>query len=393
MAETMTTVTKVPGKENARKKTSYVTYDKSLFFLTIFIVGIGLVLLYSTSSYYSQIKFGNSTYFFKRQFVFSAMGIMAMVIISFIDYRNFMKPLPVIGLRPDLLFYILCVGLQVLVLIVGEERYGAKRWIDVPVIGSFQPSEFTKIAVIMFVASSVYYAPKLLKNFVGYAYLFIVVGISIALVAKEDLSTGVVIAGIFTIMCFAAGEKWYYLPGTVIMGVIAAAAYIVYGDGFRGDRIEGWLNIDSAAGSYQIRRGLYAIASGGLTGKGLGESSMKLGFVPEAHNDMVFSIICEELGILGAMAIIFLYILLCWRILVVAVNAPDLYGRLICVGVLCHIALQLIMNIAVVTNTIPATGIALPFISYGGTALTLLMCEMGLVLSVSFHIEKRDIAG
>ncbi len=390
MAEAKATVTRVPGKENAKNKTAYVTYDKSLLFLTIFIVGIGLVLLYSTSSYYSQIKFGNSTYFFKRQLVFSAMGTIAMLVISFIDYRKFMKPLPVIGIRPDLLFYILCVGLQVLVLFVGEERYGAKRWIDVPVIGSFQPSEFTKIAVILFLASSVYYAPKLLRSIVGYIYMLFIVGIAIALVAKEDLSTGLVIAGIFTIMCFAAGERWYYLPGTLILGGGAVAAYILLGDGFRGDRIEGWLNIDSASGSYQIKRGMYAIASGGLTGKGLGNSSMKLGFVPEAHNDMVFSIICEELGILGAMAIIFLYILICWRILVIAINAGDFYGRLICVGVLCHIGLQLIMNIAVVTNTIPATGIALPFISYGGTALTLLMCEMGLVLSVALHSEKRD---
>lgn len=390
MAETKAMVTKVPGKENAKRKTSYVTYDKSLLFLTIFIVGIGLVLLYSTSSYYSQTKYGSSIYLFKRQFVYSAMGAMVMVVLSFIDYRNYMKPLPIIKIRLDILFYIFCVGLQVLVLFVGEERYGAKRWIDVPGVGSFQPSELTKVAVIMFVAASVYYAPKLLRSFGGYFYMLAIVGISIALVAKEDLSTGLVIAGIFTIMCFAAGEKWYFLPGTIIAGIGAVIAYIYFGDGFRGERINGWLNIDSAEGSYQIRRGLFAIASGGLTGKGLGGSSMKLGFVPEAHNDMVFSIICEELGILGAMAIIFLFILLCWRILVVAVNAPDLYGRLICIGVLSHIALQLIMNIAVVTNTIPATGIALPFISYGGTALTLLMCEMGLVLSVSFRIEQRE---
>ncbi len=390
MQATAARVTKVPGKENARNKTSYVTYDKSLLFLTIFIVGIGLVLLYSTSSYYSGIRYGSSTFLFKKQFVFSAMGAIVMIVLSFIDYRLLIQPLRIFKLRIDLIFYVFCLFLQVLVLFVGEEIYGAKRWLEIPGIGSFQPSELTKLSVIMLVAASAHFAPKLVRRVPGYLFIMLIVAPAIILVAKEDLSTALVIAGIFTIMCFAAGNQWRCFLGTLAAGFAAVIAYIFLGDGFRSERIEGWLHIDGPLGSYQIKRGLYAIASGGLTGKGLGGSSMKLGFVPEAHNDMVFSIICEELGILGAMAIIFLYILLCWRILVVAVNAPDLYGRLLCVGVLCHVALQLIMNIAVVTNSVPATGIALPFISYGGTSLTLLMAEMGLVLSVSFRIEKRE---
>ena len=193
-------------------------------------------------------------------------------------------------------------------------------------------------------------------------------------------------AAVFAVICFVASRKKMYYIVVGILGVGFVIAYIFLGEGFRGDRVDAWLNVETHDKGYQILQGLYAIASGGMFGKGLGESMQKLGFIPESHNDMIFSVICEELGLIGALAVILLFLLLIWRLFVVAINAPDLYGSLICVGILTHIAVQVIINIAVVTNSIPSTGIPLPFISYGGSSLLVLMVEMGIALSVSNRI-------
>ena len=186
------------------------------------------------------------------------------------------------------------------------------------------------------------------------------------------------------------------------LGVVAAAAVVVFvivnlanGDGlnYRGVRVLAWLDPEAFADStgFQTLQALYAIGSGGIFGKGLGESMQKLGFIPEAQNDMIFSIICEELGLFGAVAIIFMFIMLIWRLMVIANNAPDLFGALLVVGVLGHIAIQVILNIAVVTNTIPNTGISLPFISYGGSSVMFLLIEMGLVLNVARRIQLKEM--
>ena len=171
---------------------------------------------------------------------------------------------------------------------------------------------------------------------------------------------------------------------------MAGVAAMIMAEGFRGDRIDAWLNVETHPKGYQTLQGLYAISSGGILGKGLGNSVQKLGFIPESHNDMIFSVICEELGLIGAVAIILLFLLLLWRLFVIAVNAPDLYGSLIAVGVMAHIAVQVIINVAVVTNTMPSTGIPLPFISYGGSSLVTLLIEMGIALGVSNQIEYRE---
>lgn len=374
------------------KKTEYkpqTYYDYSLLFITLILVCIGLVMVYSTSSYYAvKQKFGDAAYFFKRQTISAIIGVVAMVFVSKIDYSFYIKG---IGkkYKVNLLFlaYIVCIGLQIYVLFFGEEVKGAKRWIKIPILGTFQPSELTKICIILLVAYIVYAAPKRLDNVFGFIRVLIFVLPLLGLVAAENLSTAIIIAGITFVVCFVVARRkgYYFIMG--ILAVAAIACYIFLGEAFRGERIDAWLNVETHDKGYQILQGLYAIASGGLWGKGLGQSMQKLGFIPESHNDMIFSIICEELGIIGALAIILLYVLLLWRLFVVAVNARDLFGSLICVGIMVHIAMQVLINIAVVTNTIPSTGIPLPFISYGGTSLVVLMAEMGIALSVSNRIE------
>jgi cell division protein FtsW len=207
--------------------------------------------------------------------------------------------------------------------------------------------------------------------------------ILIILVAKENLSTAIVVGVITFGMCFvSAKKKWFYILVAGI-GAVAVWLYIMFGDSFRAGRIEIWRNVETNPKGYQILQGLYAIASGGIFGSGLGESMQKLGFIPESHNDMIFSIICEELGLVGAGIVLLMFLFMLWRILNTAMKAPDLFSALICTGVMFHIATQVILNIAVVTNSIPSTGIPLPFISYGGTSVMILMAEMGLVLGIS----------
>lgn len=401
--------------ENKRKREN--AYDYSLLFLTVLFVVLGLVFIYSSSSYSATLKMSDGLYYLKRQAAFGAFGIVVMLIISRIPYPLYIMPVsgqadtksrPYTAdseqstnrrksgrkFRAVYLLYFLCLCLQIITLIpgIGVVRNGARRWIEIPKIGQFQPSELTKIGMIVFMAFLASIAPKALNYVGGFIRATIYAIPLILLVAAEDFSTALVIAGIFFIICFVASKKYWFFIAFCVIGAAAGALYIYFGEGFREARIEAWLNVDTSEKAYQIRRGLYAISSGGFMGKGLGQSSMKLGFVPESHNDMIFSIICEELGLVGAILIILLYILLLWRIFVVAVNAPDLFGSLLCVGVFAHISLQLILNIAVVTNTVPATGIALPFISYGGTSLVLLLCEIGMVLSVSYNIGNPDFA-
>ncbi len=379
------------AKPSARK-TEYkpqTYYDYSLLFITLILVCIGLVMIYSTSSYYAvKQKFGDAAYFFKRQLVSAVIGTVVMIIVSKIDYFFYIKG---IGkkYKMNLLFlaYLVCIALQVYVLFFGKEVKGAKRWIEIPVLGTFQPSELTKICIILLVAYIVYSAPKRLDTVFGFIRVLIYVAPLLGLVAAENLSTAIIIAGITFIVCFVVARRKGYFFIAGILGVAAVACYIFLGEAFRGERFDAWLNVETHPKGYQILQGLYAIASGGLWGKGLGQSMQKLGFIPESHNDIIFSVICEELGIVGALAIILLYVLLLWRLFVVAVNARDLFGSLICVGIMVHIAMQVLINIAVVTNTIPSTGVPLPFISYGGTSLVVLMAEMGIALSVSNRIE------
>lgn len=367
------------------KKKFHSYYDYSLLFLTLFLVCFGLVMIYSTSSYNAFRKTGDTMFYLKKQAAFVAIGIFCMIIVSRIDYRIYLKKLLFIPMKPVTLLYMISIFLQILVLIIGQEINGAKRWINLGPLG-FQPSELSKVAAILFIAYIVNMAPKKLDSLKGFIRVAVYSAPLLGLIAKENLSTAIVIAAIMVVICFVASRKklYFILVGMALFAVGAAYIFLV---GYRAERIEVWLNVESHDKGYQILQGLYAIASGGVFGVGLGESMQKLGFIPESHNDMIFSVICEELGLFGAIAVILLFMLLIWRLFIIAISAPDLYGSLISVGVLTHIAVQVILNIAVVTNSMPSTGIPLPFISYGGSSVFILLIEMGIVLSVSNQIK------
>lgn len=376
-------------RRKRRERKSYVgIYDYSLLFLVVLLVCFGLIMIYSTSYYSATIhKNGDSMYYLKRQAMFVCAGIAVMLLVSKIDYRVLLKRLPKIKVHIVPVLYGLSVLMQIYVLINGVTLNGAKRWISLGPFGTFQPSDFAKIATILLISYMVYLQPRALDNIKGFIRIAIYIFVLIALIGIENMSTAIVIALILFCMCVVASRKLIYF---IAMGVGAfglAVAYILLGEGFRMERIQIWQHVETHAKGFQILQGLYAIASGGIFGKGLGQSMQKLGYVPEAQNDMIFSIICEELGMFGAFCVILLFILLLWRIFQIAVNAPDLFGGMICTGVMVHVAAQVIINIAVVTNSIPSTGVPLPFISYGGTSVAMLLIEMGLVLSVSNQIS------
>jgi cell division protein FtsW len=374
--------------EQGKKRRGRNFYDYSLLFLIIFLVCFGLVMIYSTSSYNAAKYYNDPSKFVRRQLLFVIVGIPAMIITSKIDYRIYIKKLPIIRLRPVTLLFFLCLVLQSVVLIFGEVTGGSQRWISLGGLGKFQPSELTKICVVLFTAYIVQLSPRRLDNFLGFMRVCLFVGPLLALVVVENFSTALIIASIMVAICFVASrKKVYFAISGVLFGI--AAFFLIFGVSYRSERIEVWKNVETHPKGYQILQGLYAIASGGLFGKGLGQSMQKLGFIPEAHNDMIFSVICEELGMFGAIAVLLLFLLLLWRLFTIAINAPDLFGGLIATGVFTHIAVQVLINIAVVTNSIPATGIPLPFVSYGGSSLTVLLVEMGLVLSVSNRIQQE----
>lgn len=364
-------------------------YDYSLLFTVIFLTVFGLVMIYSSSSYAAQLKFGNAAFFMMKQAKIALGGFVIMVIISRLDYHWYGKF--------AVFAYVLSYVLMIAVSLFGIEANGKKRWLGVGSL-SFQPTEFVKIALIVMLAVLIVQMGKNINSKNG-VVLVIVTAIPIAgIVAANNLSSGIIIVGIAFVMLFiACKKKWpFFVCGLAGFGALAFAGPIatilqklnILHD-YQLGRILVWLEPEAypSTGGYQVLQGLYAIGSGGLVGRGLGESIQKMGFVPEAQNDMIFSIICEELGLFGAVSVILIFLFMIYRFMLIADNAPDLFGSLLVVGVMGHIAIQVILNIAVVTNTIPNTGITLPFISYGGTSVLFLMIEMGMVLSVSNQIK------
>lgn len=352
-------------------------FDYSLLFIILFLVAFGLVMVYSTSSYTAELKTDSATYYLKRQGIFALLGIGAMILVSKLDYHWWKKW--------SLLLMCGVIGLLVLVLVLGTASHGAVRWIAIGPV-QFQPSEAAKIVIILFTAHMATIKAARIGNLKIMFKVLVFPIVAVALIAKENLSTGIICAAIALMIVFVTSPR---IKQFVMMGlaVVALMGIFLMVASYRLERLKIWLHPENYDKGYQTLQALYAIGSGGIFGKGLGQSIQKLGFIPESHNDFVFSVICEELGLFGAACVIAIFVLLIWRCVMIAMSAPDLYGALIVVGVITHIAVQVIINIAVVTNTFPPTGVPLPFISYGGTALFGLLVEMGLVLSVARQIR------
>ncbi len=369
-------------QEAAAAAEGVYTFDYSLLLIVLCLLGFGLLMIYSSSSYTAQVKFQDSAYFLKKQMLNLVVGIVVMVFVSKIDYRILLKRLPGLHMHLVTVLYFCAVLLQLSVYFVGREFNGAKRWLVIGPV-SIQPAEISKIAVLLITASFINNAPAMVSHIKGAIRILLAAAVLIVLVGKENLSSAIVMMGIVFIMCFVAAryKRMYIISMLIVAGLVWL--FITFGDSFRMQRIEIWRDVENNEGGFQILQGLYAIASGGLFGTGLGQSMQKLGFIPEPHNDMIFAVICEELGIVGAGIVMLMFLILLWRIYDIATTSPDLFSGMICTGVMAQIGVQVLANIAVVTNTIPSTGISLPFISYGGSSVIFLLAEIGLVLQIS----------
>ena len=357
----------------------------------MFLICFGLILLSSTSYYQAELKFGDGFHYFKRQGIISIGSMIFMLVISRIDYR-FWKRFAAVG------YLAAIVSVILLLTPLGITRNQATRWLGITETLSFQPAELCKIAVIVAIPYLIVKMDRKVKTLKGTVVVLAAGGLVslLILVISKNLSSAAIIAGITIVMVFVVHPKtWPFLlaGGVGATGIGLFIHFVIRqmetSENFRFRRIIAWLNPEKYAGdlAYQTMQALYAIGSGGLFGKGLGNSAQKM-VIPEAQNDMIFSVICEELGMFGVAIVVLLFAILLYRLMVIAQNAPDLYGSLMVVGIFAHIAIQVVLNIAVVTNVMPNTGITLPFISYGGTSILFLMAEMGLALSVSRTIRR-----
>ena len=367
-------------------------FDYNLLAIVILLTCFGLVMLYSTSAYEAMLETGGDDMsYFRKQAVISAGALVLALIGSQFDYHFLARfAMPV---------YWVSIGFLFITKFIGREVNGAKRWIYFGPI-SFQPAELAKLAIILFLPVVIVKMGHKFKDWKAPATVFGfgILSAGFTYIFTENLSTAIIIAGITVVLIFIAHPKTAPFVAAACIGAVLIAILVLVlvnmagsSDSFRIQRIKVWLDPEShsSLGGYQVMQALYAIGSGGFFGKGLGNSAQKLGALPEAQNDMIFSIICEELGVFGAVLVILMFVLMLYRLFFIAQNAPDLLGSLIASGIFVHIALQVVLNIAVVTNMIPTTGITLPFVSYGGTSILFLMAEMALALSVSRQIRFK----
>ena len=375
-----------PKKKKVRR-----FYDYSLLFTIIFLTVFGLIMIYSSSSYNAQVQELPAYYFMKKQGMIALVGFGFMLLISKIDYHLFSKFTALAMLLSHVCMFL--VNYTPLGIAVN----GKKRWLGVGA-ARFQPTEMVKITIILVLAVMLTKQGKKI-NSLKTALMTVAVFLPLTfMVTTNNLSSCIIICGIiFTMMFIVCDNKWPFAGIAGLGGVIYVTTPMLVNyiekigllQDYQLSRIHVWINPEAypLEGGYQVLQGLYAIGSGGLLGKGLGQSIQKLSFLPEPQNDMIFAIICEELGLFGAVSVILIFLFMIYRFLLIAGNAPDLFGALLVVGVMAHIAVQVVLNIAVVTYVIPNTGITLPFISYGGTSVLFLMLEMGMVLSVSNQIK------
>lgn len=374
-----------PKKKTAKRK--YIKpggYDFTVLFIVLTLVLFGVVMIFSSSYYYTMTSAKyeyDMFHFLKKQSLWAVFGIIAMLAAMNVPY-NFYK-------RFAWGCYWLSNAFLIALRFIGIEVNGQKRWLGVGPI-QFQPSEFTKIAVILALSVYVIEHRKELGHPRGFVYACLVLLLPVGLIATTNLSSAILVFLMgATILFIASPRIWYFGAGAGAVGVLGAIAVLAFP--YRIGRIKTWLDpwADPTGTGFQTIQSLYAVASGGLFGLGLGQSRQKT-FIPEAYNDIIFAIICEELGLVGAALVILLFAVLIWRGVKIAMNAKDQFGMLVATGITAVIAFQSIINIGVVTNTIPNTGQPLPFISYGGTSLLFLMGMVGILLNISRYPKDRE---
>ncbi len=384
--------------ENKQERINKRYFDFSLLFIVLFLLAFGLVMVYSTSSYSASLDFdGDSLYYLKRQLISVAVGIVVMAFTAVFPYGVYKK---LAG--PAYLFGL--VSILLILTPLGYTANGARRWLRFGSL-SIQPAEICKLCIIIFVASLLSkMGPKVRAGWKGFWFPMIPTGIICALIyfLTDNLSSALIIGLIPIIMIIVSEKKnmWAKIALTSFFAVCVFAVLLVVSGhlpaslSFRLERIQAWLNPEAYADGkgMQVLQSLYGIGSGGIWGKGLGKSMQKLGFLPEAQNDMIFSIICEELGVVGGLSVIMTFVLLLWRIRDVTVHTKDYFANLLVSGVFIHIALQVMLNIAVVTNVLPNTGISLPLISYGGSSVIFLLAEIGIVMNIGMHAKFAEDA-
>ena len=369
-------------------------FDYDLLMILVFLMCFGLVMLYSTSAYSANADFGNDMFYFSTQAIISAVSFAFMLFISKLDYH-------VYGAFSWQIYYISLFLMLLVKTPLGVEAYGSRRWLQLPGKMTLQPSEIAKIAVILLIPYEICRLGPKIQSKKGIERVCAVGAVAAGgvMVLTDNLSTAIIVAGITGVLIFVAHPKikpflQLIAAGAVVVvvGLSYLSANISSSENFRLRRIITWLDPENHAdeGGFQVMQGLYAIGSGGFFGKGLGNSTQKLGVIPEVQNDMILTIVCEELGVFGVIVVLVLFGLLLYRLMFIAKNAPDLYGSLVASGIFAHISLQVILNIAVVTNMMPTTGVTLPFISYGGTSILFLMTEMGIALGISRKIKLKQ---
>ncbi|WP_297420646.1 stage V sporulation protein E [Clostridium sp.] len=369
----------------SKRKNKMGEIDYGVFYTVVLLLSIGVIMVYSASSYYAMFKTGDSMYYLKKQGLAAIAGIIAMAFTMSFDYhkiKNYTVPI-MIG----------CIPLLFLVFLFPSVN-GAQRWIPLGPFGSLQPSELAKYVVVLFLARSLEVKGEGVKQFsTGIVPYLCVSGMYAAIVlSQKNLSIASVIMIVTFIVLFAAGGKLKHLFGIVAPVMVAAAVAFTVLEPYRMKRLMSFTNPwnDPIGDGYQLIQSFYALGAGGITGLGLGQSRQKTLYMPEPHNDFIFSIIGEELGLIGCICIITLFVIFIWRGINVAMKARDTYGTLLAIGITSVIGVQSLINIAVVTGSMPVTGVPLPFISSGGTALVINMTAVGILLNISRQVEGKE---
>ncbi|MBQ6051787.1 MAG: cell division protein FtsW [Clostridia bacterium] len=355
--------------------------DFPMLFIVLLLLAVGLMMLLSAGHAASLSKTGDSYFFIRRQLIWAAVGIAGMFVASIFPAKLYTMFVP--------LFYVFSVSLLVLVLIVSKDP--EKRWLYIGSV-QFQPSEFAKLAVIMALAQYMKKNRNEMKKFIkGFVVPFLIFAVPAFLVGIEThLSGAILIFGVGFIMIVVGGSNKIFCGIAVVLGIIGVVAAVLLVPYIQ-KRVEVWLNptVDLLNSGHQPYQSLITIGSGGLFGLGYGKSRQKYLFLPEPQNDCIFSITAEEIGFIGVVLIIILFAFLIWRGIYISVKSNNMFSSLLAMGIITRVALQVILNLCVVTNSTPTTGIALPFFSYGGTALSVLLVEMGLVLGVSRDMNSK----